>query len=134
MRLPKEPDRPFNINILPMIDVIFAILIYFIVSSLFLSRSEGLPVNLPSAQTSETQPTQELTLTVNAQGQLFLNQQAIVLENLRDRLLAQKDPNQPTVVIINADEAVNHGQVVAVMDEIRKLPEIRLAIATESPE
>lgn len=47
MRLPEEPDLPPRINIVPMIDVIFAILVFFMVSSLSLTRSEGLPVNLP---------------------------------------------------------------------------------------
>jgi len=47
MRLPDEPEIPTAINIVPMIDVIFAILAFFIMSTLFLTRSEGLSVNLP---------------------------------------------------------------------------------------
>lgn len=53
MRLPEEPDLPPQINIVPMIDVIFAILTFFILSSLFLTRLEGIPVNLPKAGTAE---------------------------------------------------------------------------------
>ncbi|HEY9301689.1 MAG TPA: biopolymer transporter ExbD, partial [Phormidium sp.] len=51
MRLPDEPDSIPQINIVPLIDVTFAILTFFIVSSLSLSKSEGLPVNLPKAST-----------------------------------------------------------------------------------
>ena len=53
MRLPDEPELPAQINIVPMIDVIFAILTFFIMSTLYLHRSEGLPVNLPQAATAK---------------------------------------------------------------------------------
>ena len=55
MRLPDEPESIPQINIVPLIDVTFAILTFFIVSSLSLSKSEGLPVNLPKASTSQVQ-------------------------------------------------------------------------------
>ncbi len=54
MRLPDEPDMPSQINIVPMIDVIFAILTFFIMSTLYLTRSEGLPVNLPTASSARS--------------------------------------------------------------------------------
>lgn len=54
MRLPDEFEAQGEINIIPMIDVIFSILAFFIISSLYLSRSDGLSVNLPSAQTTES--------------------------------------------------------------------------------
>ena len=53
MRLPDEIDTPGEINILPMIDIIFSILAFVIISTLSLTRSEGLPVDLPSAKTSD---------------------------------------------------------------------------------
>ena len=52
VRLPDEADVPAQINIVPMIDVIFAILTYSVMSILFSTRSQGLPVNLPQAQTA----------------------------------------------------------------------------------
>ncbi|MGF1542594.1 MAG: ExbD/TolR family protein, partial [Pleurocapsa sp.] len=76
MRLPNEPDLPPSINIVPMIDVIFAILVFFIVSSLYLTRSEGLPVNLPRAKTAEVQQTKQITVTIDRDGKLSLDSQA----------------------------------------------------------
>ena len=70
--LDDEPDIPPQINIVPMIDVIFSILAFFIVSSLFLTRSEGLDVNLPQASTSQLQRTEQITVTINKKGQIFL--------------------------------------------------------------
>lgn len=131
MRLPEEPDTPLQINIVPMIDVIFAILAFFIMSSLFLTRSTGLPVSLPNAKTAQDQPSSQVTVTINRQGQVFLNNdQAIALSALQPRLRALIG-TQPTLVIINADRQANHGDVVAVMDRLRLLSNVSLAIAAQ---
>lgn len=133
MRLPDEPEIPAQINIVPMIDVIFAILTFFIMSTLYLTRSEGLPVNLPKAGTAKSQPQTQLTITVDQQGQIALNRQPTQLDALEPQLRQLIGPNQQATVIINADERVGHGQVVAVMDRLRRVPGARLAIATRRP-
>jgi len=130
MRLPEEPDTPFQINIVPMIDVIFAILTFFIMSSLFLTRSTGLPVTLPTAKTAQDQPSGQVIVTLDQRGQLFLNNQAIALKALQPRLRALIG-TQPTLVIVNADQQATHGSVVAVMDQLRQIPNISLAIAAQ---
>lgn len=130
MRLPEEPDLPFQINIVPMIDVIFAILTFFIMSSLFLTRSTGLPVNLPKATTAQDQRSSKLTVTVDARGNLRLNQQPIQLNDLQSRVRALSGSGSQ-LVIINADQQVSHGQVVAVMDQLRQIPGVKLAIAAK---
>ncbi|MCY7392891.1 MAG: biopolymer transporter ExbD [Leptolyngbyaceae cyanobacterium CAN_BIN12] len=132
MRLPDEPDLPFQINIVPMIDVIFAILTFFMMSSLFLTRSTGVPVNLPKAATAEAQNSGRFTVTVNAKGQIQLNNQTVSLSELKPRLQALVG-TQPVQVIINADERVSHGQVVAVMDQLRQVTGVRLAIRATIP-
>ena len=133
MRLPDEPEIPAQINIVPMIDVIFAILTFFIMSTLYLTRSEGLPVNLPKAGTAKSQPQTQLTITVDQQGQIALNRQPTQLDALEPQLRQLIGPNQQATVIINADERVGHGQVVAVMDRLRRVPGAKLAIATRRP-
>ena len=133
MRLPEEPDLPPKINILPMIDVIFAILVFFIVSSLYLTRSEGLPVNLPRASTAEVQKTQQITVSLDEGGQLTIDSKPTAIEGLKTEIekLAQTDSN--TTVIVNADRTVEHGRVVEVIDQIRQIPEVQLAIAAKKP-
>lgn len=133
MRLPNEPEPPFQINIVPMIDVIFAILTFFIMSTLFLTRSEGLPVNLPQASSSEAQATEQIVVTIDQSGTLALDRQPMQLNALvadvQARVLTGKQP----VVVINADEAVSHGKVIEVMDQLRSIEGVRLAIATQRP-
>lgn len=133
MRLPEEPELPFTVNIVPMIDVVFSILTFFIFSSLFLSRSQGLDVNLPKAGTAQLQKTEQITVTIQPDGSLALNRQAIALEQLQPSIRNLIPPNSTAVVAINADEKVNHGRVVAVMDKIRQIPAAKLAIAAEKP-
>lgn len=132
MRLPSEPDPPPQINIVPMIDVIFAILTFFIMSTLFLTRSQGLPVNLPGAVTSETQQ-QQLVITIDAEGNLSIDRQSTTLETLDAQIQTLLTAGNTPTVVINADTNVSHGKVVAVMDRLRTIPGVRLAIATQRP-
>lgn len=134
MRLQDEADIPAQINIVPMIDVIFAILTFFIMSTLFLTRSEGLPVNLPKAATANQQQVPaKITITVDAQGQVSVNRQAIAVENLTQRIKTLVGSNPESLVIINADETVPHGKIVTVMDQVRQVQGAKLAIATQKP-
>jgi len=134
MYFPEEPEDDFELNIVPMIDVIFAILTFFIISSLFLTRSESLPVNLPTAASGELQGRIRISVTVKSSGAIFLNQNAISIDDLQTGVLSQMNPAQDAVVIINADEAVAYGQVVAVMDRLREIEGITLGMATQPPE
>jgi len=102
-------------------------------STLYLTRTDGLPVNLPRAATGQTQRPAQVTVTINPQGQLSLNRQAITLEALEGAVRQQVKPNQELVVVLNADRQVSHGQVIEVMDRLRLVKEAKLAIATQKP-
>jgi biopolymer transport protein ExbD len=133
MRLPDEPELPTMINIVPMIDVIFAILTFFIISTLFLTRSEGLPVNLPKAATAQSQRSTPITVTLDQQGGVVLNRKLIALDALEGQVRNLIPLNQEMTVVLNADEQVNHGKVIAVMDRLRRVKGAKLAIATQKP-
>jgi biopolymer transport protein ExbD len=133
MRLPQEPETPSQINIVPMIDVIFAILTFFIMSTLYLSRSEGLPVNLPGAATAQSQPESQTVVTIDSAGRLALNRQPIELDALEAQVRALAMTGKQPFVVINADQAVTHGKVVTVMDRLRQIDGVRMAIATQRP-
>ena len=131
MRLPNEPDLPPSINIVPMIDVIFAILVFFIVSSLYLTRSEGLPVNLPRAKTAEVQQTKQITVTIDRDGKLSLDSQAAKLDNLKTQIEDLIKTESTAIVVVNADQEVPHGDVIDVIDRLRQIPQVQLAIAAK---
>jgi biopolymer transport protein ExbD len=125
-----EPDIEYELNIVPMIDVIFAILTFFIISSLLLSRSQTLPVNLPKAASAELQQRTRMTVTVEESGSIALNREPITLGDLQDAVRQRMGQAKESVVLIHADEAVNHGRVVAVMDELRAIDGATLGIST----
>lgn len=131
MRLPDEPDIDGEINLIPMIDVIFFILAIFIISSMSLTYSEGLPVNLPSAKTAQVKQTKQINITVEPDGDLFLDRQPIAIDNLSTSLSTLIEPNSESLVVINADEKVDHGRVVQVMDRVRQVEGAKLAIAAK---
>lgn len=134
MRLQDEPDLPAQINIVPMIDVIFAILTFFIMSTLFLTRQEGLPVNLPQAATSQqSQVPTKVTVTVESDGKISLNKQPTTVDALTEQLRTLIGSTPDTIVVINADRKVEHGEIVTIMDQVRQVKGARLAIATQKP-
>ena len=132
MRLPNEPESPLTINILPMIDVIFVILAFFIVSTLFLTRSEALDVNLPEASTAQVESATEITVTIESNGNIALNRKNIQLENLQNSVRQLIKAKNQSVVLVNADKEVTHGKVIQVMDRLRQIKGVKLAIAAEN--
>lgn len=134
MNVPNDDsDALPEINVIPLIDVIFAILTFFILASLFLTRSEGLPVNLPGAKTAtqQNQTQSKLTVTMDDQGKVLLDRQPVEVRELVPRVKALKGNKPELLVIINADRAVEHGQVITVMDELRTVQGVKLGVATK---
>lgn len=133
MNLPEEPERLFQINIVPMIDIIFAVLAFFILSTLFLTRAEGLPVNLPAAATAEPQQNLAVVVSIDASGGIFLDDRPAEITTLREEIERGMADESSLWVTIRADEAVSHGRVIAVMDTLRQIEDVRIGIATRSP-
>jgi biopolymer transport protein ExbD len=142
MRLPTPEQPPAQINVVSMIDVLFAILTFFIVSSLSISQTKGLPVNLPTAGSGKVQEQIKIVVSLNERGDLSVNRQATSLDNLPAQLqqtITQEtkgkdtpSKGKPTTIIINADERIGHGYIIQVMDRLRKVQNIKIAIATKS--
>lgn len=133
MHIPDEPEDLMQINIVPMIDVIFAILAFFIISTLFLTRLEGLPLNLPDASNVESHSQSELVISIERNGAITLNQEPVELEILAEAIEILKGDRPEMLVIINGDEAADYGRVVAVLDVLRSVQGTQIAISTERP-
>jgi biopolymer transport protein ExbD len=111
--------------------VLFSLLTFFILSTLFLVRSEGLSVNLPKATTSKAQASSRATVTIDKEGRTYLNKSPIQVDALANTIQTQINPGQELVVVLNADGAVTHSHVIEVMDQLRQVPGAKLAIATQ---
>jgi biopolymer transport protein ExbD len=119
-------------NVIPLLDVLFALLTFFVLSSLFLNRTQGLPVNLPQAKSAVQQKTiARATISINNKTEVFLNKQKIEISEVSDRVKKLLEPNKDLVVVLNADRTVQHGEVVQIMDQLRQIPRVKMAIATK---
>lgn len=130
MRLQERPRRRTVINITSLIDVIFMLLIFFMITSTFLEQP-GIKLELPKARAESGGEPQEYVLTVSRGGELFLNRRAVGLEGLeaavRDALPGMKD----AALVLKADQEVSHGLVVRVMDLAKRGGVKKLIIGTK---
>jgi len=134
MRLHHGNIKKPRIEIIPMIDTIFFLLVFFMISTLSMSQFKGMPVNLPKATSGHQAPAESAAITITKEGQIFLNKQAIDKSALGESLRQQLAKNTDILVVINADDGVSHGQVVEVMDIARGANVAKMAIAVKPKE
>ena len=127
--LQEKDELKTEINILPMIDVIFAILSFFIVSSLFLTKVETIPINLPNSTTAKSEDKKSINLSIDSNSRIFLNKNLVQLSNLKNEII-KLNIEKNSLIIIRGDKNVNYGKIVEVMDIIRSLKNIKIAIST----
>ena len=131
MRLSRKNFKKARIEIIPMIDTIFFLLVFFMISTLSMARYSGLPVNLPKAATGQQPPNESAAVTISADGEISVDKQAVRRDGIRDMLEARLKKNPELLVLINADERVEHGLVVEVMDQARQAGVTKMAIAVK---
>jgi len=134
MRIQRRNLKKACIEIIPMIDTIFFLLVFFMISTLSMSQFKGMPVNLPKAVSGRQAPTESAAITITKEGQIFLDKQAVDQTTLGDHLRARLSKFPDLLVIINADDGVEHGRVVEVMDIVRGADVAKMAIAVKPKE
>ena len=117
----------------PMIDCVFQLLIFFMVTTVFAVQS-GLKVDLPTSSTSDAPPEKDLSIVISEKGEMDLNGTRVTMENLEEQLRQQKEIFGSKVLIIKADKKSFHGVVVDVMDAAKVVGIEQLAIATDEEE
>ncbi len=105
-----------------MIDTMAFLLVFFMIASLAMSRQAGMPVSLPAAESADPQTwgDRALVLTLERDGDLFLDKSPVEWGSLTERVKARLAEEPELVVVINADEEARHGEVVAAMDAAKQ--------------
>lgn len=130
MRIQRPAPRKARIEIIPMIDTMFFLLVFFMLASLSMTVQRGLPVNLPHAASAKDEIRETLTLTLTRNRKLFLDRQPMDSPAEAALSLRQMVSNGHHLsVIINADREVDHGHVVELMDAVRQCGICNMAIA-----
>jgi biopolymer transport protein ExbD len=118
------------IDLTAMVDVVFLLIIFFMVSTTFITLESGLPVDLPQAQTAQAQMTDLPTVTVTREGQIFLAGSEIREDELVAALRAILADTPSSTVVLRADQSIQFGLPVRVIDLIKQAGAQRVAIAT----
>ncbi|PCI28985.1 MAG: biopolymer transporter ExbD [SAR324 cluster bacterium] len=133
MQFKKRETKRLTLDLTPLIDVIFLLLIFFMVSTTF-PESPGIKVKLPLSDTqAPPQKEQSLAITITEKNVLYVNGSLVERENLREALIKAQQETRQDLLIIRADGQVKHEFVVYVMDTARKAGIKKLSIATKKP-
>ena len=128
----KEKDETeYSINILPMIDIIFAILSFFIISSLYLTKIDTIKVNLPKSSTAVREQNKPQIITIDNNENIYFNSYEISLTNMSSIIRTNIENLEEPIVILRADTSVKHGFIVNLLDELRKIENLKIGISTE---
>ena len=127
----KDYNQEPQINILPMIDIIFVILSFFIISSLYLVKLESIPLNLPNAKTSKNELNDPIIISLDIAGNIYINKNYSKRKSFESdisKLIASKDKE---FILIRADKEIKYGEVIYVLDILRKFRNLKIAVSTD---
>ncbi len=121
-----------EINVTPFVDVMLVLLIIFMVTAPMLTV--GVPVDLPKTQARTLQQDKEpLIISVNAKGEIFLQEQKLELDALAPRLMAITNANPEARIFVRADQALNYGRMLQVMGTVSAAGFRKVALVADLP-
>ncbi|MEY3330688.1 MAG: hypothetical protein RLZZ115_3573 [Cyanobacteriota bacterium] len=119
-----------RIELIPLIDVVFCILTFFILASLQLTRQQAINVDLPKASTGETQMQKMLIVGIDKSGQTYIEQQPVNQDQLDRSLLRFRRWNPSGLIVLYAPREALYNDVIRVLDRLRAIGGERVALAT----
>jgi len=133
MKLTNKKSKKLTLNLTSLIDVLFILIIFFAVSSTFLEQP-GIELKLPDAESSESFTTQKIILYIDQENNLFLNDQLISENTMIDEIEKLGKIKDEGSIVLKADTKVDHGEIIKIMDMLRKNKFYKLVISTNIPE
>ena len=130
-RRPRKQSLPPQLMLSPMIDMIFLLLVFFIVSTMYMSEIKTIPIRLPVAQNSETVSKSNFAVTVKKDGVLYLEDNKIEIKQLVANAAAESKRDAAFSVIIRADGEANYKTVIKLTDELKGAGVTRFGLATD---
>ncbi len=127
----KRQRRQPEINLTPLIDIVLQLVIFFVVTTTFISMESGAKVNLPSADFSKIEEAKTITITITENNMIYINGALVDDKELPSAVVVALRNDPEATVIIEADKRVLHGKVVSIMDILKKAGAEKIAIATQ---
>lgn len=127
LRVENQPQ----LMIIPMIDIIFFLLVFFMMSTLYMVEQHTIPVNLPRAAAAQQDKPVSVQVTVLENGNILFNLEEMPLPLLAKRIQLELGKQADTVFILRGDKQVPYGQVIAVLDALKQAGAHRVSVAVE---
>ncbi len=124
--------RPVNINLTPMIDMVFILLIFFIVTTSFVKET-GVEINRPTAKTAERNEKGNILVAITKNGEIWIDRRRVDTQSVRANIERLRAQNSEGAVIIQADEASQTGILIKIIDQIRLAGIVNISIAANNP-
>ena len=122
----KQPD----LNIIPMIDIMFFLLVFFMLSTMYMVEQKTIPVNLPQATSATIDNKTNFTVTLKDDGSIYLEDQQTDIQTLLMQATKEQKNDPSFAIIIRADKDINYDKVVSFIDTLKKAGITRFGLAT----
>jgi biopolymer transport protein ExbD len=127
LRIEKQPE----LMIIPMIDIIFFLLVFFMMSTLYMVEQRTISIHLPQAAAAQQEIAKNINITVLQDDKVIFDQEEIPLPLLQKRIHAELAKQPENIFVVRADKEAEYGQFVAVLDELKLSGARRVAVATD---
>lgn len=108
-----------EVIIIPMIDIMFFLLVFFMMSTLYMVQVKTVDVDMPQAASAETQLAVSYVVTMKRDGSLYLEDQPVTEAALLDRAAAENQRSAKFSVVVRADQGLDYGMVVGLLDKFK---------------
>jgi len=130
MKVNVGAQRRARIEILPLIDIVFLLLVFFIYAMLSMAVHRGVPVNLPASSSADIEKTRALSVTIQENGDIMLDTDLVPVKDLGSRLRERAKISEDLGVLLFADRTVSCQLLVRVLDQIRMADVARISLQT----
>jgi biopolymer transport protein ExbD len=120
MKVSKQYFKKARVEMIPLIDVIFLLLVTFIFFTMSMAIHRGLPVQLPSSSTAQVERKDFVDITIKEDGKLYVNKKEMTLSELVDRLTVLHRESPEMRVLISGDKKASYELIISVMDAVKK--------------
>ncbi len=134
MKIRNLNTRSPRVEMLPLIDIVFLLLVVFIYTMLSMAVHKGMPVDLPTGEQVRPEKEAPISVTVTSAGEIFVNKEPVTLEDLSGLLKHLPDVDSESGVLLFADRTVAYQQLFEVLDCIRRAGLHRISLQAETKE
>lgn len=121
-----------EVMIIPMIDIMFFLLVFFMLSTLYMVDLKTIPVNMPKVENAQTQTNVNYLVTIKSDGSLYLEDRPIDEETLIQNAKVQLSQNPNFAVVVRADEDIDYGKIMQLLDKLKGAGITKFGLATDT--